>query len=294
MVAVLDEVALVEQGGRDRDRAMGHAIACHVIGTVCADYERALGHARQSYALGHDLAPHDQLHGTYVMMTCLEQLGRWAEIPPYLAEHRRLRQGREAEMSCPYIRSGMLVGALTLARGGDPAAAREVADQVIIDLDHPGNAEALHGQLSIELGDAEAGRALAERLVRLGRRPGPEEVPHENLVLVDALRVTGDHAALREFLPAARESAGFLAAITPTCDRAEGAAQAAAGDHAGAIALLTRAIAGFDRLGLPLPAARTREELARLTPDQAPALRQAALHTYLQLGATPDATRLHP
>jgi DNA-binding SARP family transcriptional activator/class 3 adenylate cyclase len=294
VVAVLDEVALVEQGGQDRDRAMGHAIACHVIGTVYADYERALGHARQSYALGHDLAAHDQLHGTYVMMTCLEQLGRWAEIPPYLAEHRRLRQGREAEMSCPYIRSGMLVGALTLARGGDPAAAREVADQVVIDLDHPGNAEALHGQLSIELGDAEAGRAVAERLVRLGRRPGPEEVPHENLVLVDALRVTGDHAALREFLPAARESAGFLAAITPTCDRAEGAAQAAAGDHAGAIALLTRAIAGFDRLGLPLPAARTREELARLTPDQAPALRQAALHTYLQLGATPDATRLHP
>jgi len=273
---------------------MGHAIACHVIGTVYADYERALGHARQSYALGHDLAPHDQLHGTYVMMTCLEQLGRWAEIPPYLAEHRRLRQGREAEMSCPYIRSGMLVGALALARGGDPAAAREVADQVVIDLDHPGNAEALHGQLAIELGDAEAGRALAERLVRLDRRPGPEEVPHENLVLVDALRVTGDHAALREFLPAARESAGFLAAITPTCDRAEGAAQAATGDHAGATALLTRAIAGFDRLGLPLPGARTREELARLTPDQAPALRQAALQTYRQLGATPDATRLHP
>jgi DNA-binding SARP family transcriptional activator len=293
VTAVLDEVALVAQGGRDRDRAMGHAIACHVIGTVYADYERALGHARQSYALGHDLAPHDQLHGTYVMMNCLEQLGRWAEIPPYLAEHRRLRQGREAEMSCPYIRSGMLVGALALARGGDPAAAREVADQVVIDLDHPGNAEALHGQLAIELGDAESGRALAERLVRLGRRPGPEEVPHENLVLVDALRVTGDHAALREFLPAARESAGFLAAITPICDRAEGAAQAAAGDHAGATALLTRAIAGFDRLGLPLPAARTREELARLTPDQAPALRQAALHTYLQLGATPDATRLH-
>jgi hypothetical protein len=294
VAAVLDEVALVEQGGRDRDRAMGHAIACHVIGTVYADYERALGHARQSYALGHDLAPHDQLHGTYVMMACLEQLGRWAEIPPYLAEHRRLRRGREAEMSCPYIRSGMLVGALALARGGDPAAAREVADQVVIDLDHPGNAEALHGQLAIELGDAEAGRALAERLVRLGRRPGPEEVPHENLVLVDALRVTGDHAALREFLPAARGSAGFLAAVTPACDRAEGAARAAAGDHAGAAALLTRAIAGFDRLGLPLPAARTREELARLTPGQAPALRQAALRTYLQLGATPDATRLRP
>ena len=294
VTAVLDEVALVEQGGRDRDRAMGHAIACHVIGTVHADYERALGHARQSYALGHDLAPHDQLHGTYVMMACLEQLGRWAEIPPYLAEHRRLRQGREAEMSCPYIRGGMLVGALALARGGDPAAAREVADQVVVDLDHPGNAEAMRGQLAIELGDAEAGRALAERLVRLGRRPGPEEVPHENVVLVDALRVTGDHVALREFLPAARESAGFLAAITPTCDRAEGAAQAAAGDHAGATALLTRAIAGFDRLGLPLPAARTREELARFAPDQAPALRQAALHTYLRLGATPDAIRLRP
>ena len=230
-----------------------------------------------------------------MMMICLEQLGRWAEIPPYLAEHLRLRQGPEAEMSCPYIRSGMLVGALTLARGGDPAGAREVADQVVIDVDHPGNAEALHGQLAIELGDVEAGRVLAERLVRLGRRPGPEEIPHETpgpggLAPARHRRPRGPAR-----LPARRPRVRWL----PRRDRAHlrpGRGRRPGRDRRppGAIALLTRAVAGFDRLGLPLPAARTREDLARLTPDQAPALRQAALHTYLQLGATPDATRLHP
>ncbi|MDY7085356.1 MAG: AAA family ATPase, partial [Actinomycetota bacterium] len=113
--AVLQEVTLVEQEGRDRDRALGHLIACLLVGGVRGEYEPALEHALRSYEWARALSPHDRLHGTGVVMICLEQLGRYDEVDPYLDEHLRLRQGPTAEMSCPYIRSGPLAGALALA-----------------------------------------------------------------------------------------------------------------------------------------------------------------------------------
>jgi DNA-binding SARP family transcriptional activator len=289
--AVLDVVDLVEQGGRRRDRALGHAIAGLVIAEVRGDYRRALEHAHASYTWSRELSPHDRLHGTCFVMSCLEQLGRWTEIEPYLDEHLALLQGPEAEMSCPYIRYGPLVGALALSRRGELARARELADRVPLDLDHPGNTEAWRGLVAIELGDAGTGRALAERLLRLGRRPGPEEIPMEALVLVQALEATGDHEELRRVLPTARAAAGYLATMTPTCDRAEGAALAATGDRQAATDLLTRAVDGFDRLSLPLQAARARERLAPLRPDRTDQLLQAALDAYTRLGAGPDAAR---
>jgi len=111
-------------------------------------------------------------------------------------------------------------------------------------------------------------------------------------VLVEALRAQADHDALLRFLPTARVAGGFLAAMTPTCDRAEGLARAAAGDTPGADALLARAIDGFDRLALPLESARTREHLAEVRPDRATELRRGALDTYVSLGAAPDVERI--
>ena len=288
---ILDEVKLAERGGRDRDRALGYAIASLVLADVRGDYKLSLSHAKRSYETARPLSPHDKLHATYLVMTCLLHLGRWREIDPYLEEHLALRQGPEREMSCPYIKSGPLIGALALAHRGERSRAREVAGSVAADLDHPGNTEALRGQLAIELGDAATGRELAEFLVRRGRRPGPEEIPHETLVLVEALEALGDHDALRQVLPAARTAAGFLAIATPTCDRAEGLASAAAGDRSAAVALLTRAVEGFDRLSMPLQAARAREHLATVSPSSSQ-LRAAALEAYTELGATPDAERV--
>jgi hypothetical protein len=128
-------------------------------------------------------------------------------------------------------------------------------------------------------------------LVRLGRGPSPEEIPHETLALVEALEAQGDHDALLRFLPHARAASGYLAVVTPTCDRAEGLARAAAGDTRTARDLLTRAAAGFDRMSVPLQAARTTECLARVCPDRAEELLRVALRSYARLGAQRDAAR---
>jgi hypothetical protein len=109
--------------------------------------------------------------------------------------------------------------------------------------------------------------------------------------LVEALEAQGDHDALLGFLPTARAASAYLAVLTPTCDRAEGRARAAAGDTPAAEALVTRAVAGFDRMALPLQAARSREFLARVRPDRADKLLRVALASYTRLGARRDAAR---
>jgi hypothetical protein len=184
-----------------------------------------------------------------------------------------------------------LVGALALARLGEVSRARELAASTPININHPAHAEVVRAQLAIELGEADVGRELAERLVRLGRRPAGEEIPHETLALVEALEAQGDHDALLRFLPTARAASGYLAVLTPTCDRAEGLARAAAGDTGTAQTLLARAVAGFDRMSLPLQAARSREAMARVGPDRADRLLRAALQSYARLGARRDAAR---
>ena len=43
--------------------------------------------------------------------------------------------------------------------------------------------------------------------------------------IVQTLEAAGDHDALRRFLPQARAAAGYLALLTPACERAEAALQ---------------------------------------------------------------------
>jgi tetratricopeptide (TPR) repeat protein len=287
----LEQVDLMEREGRDRDRALAHTIACLYVAGIRGDHERALAHARSSHAVAQKLFPHDRMHGTFFVMAWLETLGRWSEIEPYLDEHLQLLDGPDHYAICPYIRGGPLVAALALARLGDVDRARQLAERAPMILDPPSQAEVVRARLAIELGDPGTGRELAERLVQLGRGPSPEEIPHETLALVEALEAQGDHDALLRFLPTARAASGYLAVVTPTCDRAEGLARAAADNAGAAEALLTRAVAGFDRMSVPLQAARTREHLARVCPDRAEELLRAALQSYARLGATLDAAR---
>lgn len=292
VLAMLDQVNLLGREGQGRDRALAHVITSMFLADISGDYQQALAHARTSHSVAQELFPHDKMHGTFFVMAWLEQLGRWTEIEPYLHEHRQLLAGPELTASCPYIRGGPLVAALALARLGDVARAREIAAATPTNLDHPGQAEVVRAQLAIELGDPGTGRELAERLVRLGRRPAPEEIPHETLAFVEALEAQADHDALLRYLPAARAASGYLAVLTPTCDRAEGRARAAAGETRAAEVLLARAVAGFDRMSVPLQAARSREQLARVCPERAGELRRAALQSYTRLGAAPDAARI--
>jgi hypothetical protein len=52
-----------------------------------------------------------------------------------------------------------------------------------------------------------------------------------------------------------------------------------------------RAVDGFERMSVPLQAARTNEHLARVLPDRGDEFLRAALHTYTRIGAKPDADR---
>ena len=78
------------------------------------------------------------------------------------------------------------------------------------------------------------------------------------------------------------------ALLAPACDRAEGLAHAQAGRTREAAQALRRALAGFERLGVPFEAARTRERLAAVEPPGAArSLLEAALATYERLGCAP-------
>ena len=263
VAAMLDQVDLLEQGGRDRDRALAHTIASLFVADIRGDYEQALAHARSSYAVARELFPHDRMHGTFFVMACLEQLGRWSEIEPYLDEHLQLLDGPEAGASCPYIRGGPLVGALALARLGDVRRARELAAADAREPRPPraGRGGTRRSSRSSSATPAPAGSSpsgwcasgAGRRRRRSRTRRSPSSRPSRR-------RATTTRCS--RFLPTARAASGYLAVLTPTCDRAEGLARAAAGDARAAEALLTRAVAGFDRMSLPLQAARSRERLA--------------------------------
>jgi class 3 adenylate cyclase len=287
----LEQVDFMDRAQSNRDKALAHLLAGVALANIEGRFEDGLAQGRTSQEFAKALAPHDQMHATCLLMECLYHLGRWDEVEPLLAQHLDLFQGKETEMSCPFVRGGPLVGAIVLCQQGQRERAQEVASRVTPEVEHPGMAEALHARLAIALGDPTTGRGLAERLVGLGRRSGPEEIPPETLVMVEALEALQDWEALERFLPTARRMAGVLVALTPTCDRAEGLAKAAV-DAPRALQLLERAHASFERLGMLFEAARTKEELARIVPVRARNLLAQALATYEKLGAAPHVSRV--
>jgi hypothetical protein len=116
---------------------------------------------------------------------------------------------------------------------------------------------------------------------------------HAAVIVIEALSAAGDHDGLAAFLPVGRGLDGGLALLPPTCDRAEGDVAAAVGDTAIARRLWTRALEGFERVGVPYEAARTKERLAAASPDDvAAALLENALATYERMRAAPSAERV--
>jgi DNA-binding NarL/FixJ family response regulator len=67
----------------------------------------------------------------------------------------------------------------------------------------------------------------------------------------------------------------MLAMVEPVSDRAEGLVAEARGRTDDAVRLLRRALAGFERLGVPYEIARTNAFLARVLPDSDAALADA-------------------
>jgi hypothetical protein len=281
------EEALVDRIVASRDRALGlFWIGLRYMDTE-GRYEDGLALMARSYQLAKQLAPHDVLHATYALLYGNASLGRWERIDALHEEHlTAFRQ--EPDMSCPFVRGGLLISAAILAHRGDLERAKETAALVPMNWSDPSLPEALHGFAVLAAGDAQTAREEAERILAAKRRLTYEEAPLEVVLMLDALVALHDAEGLRAFLPEADRIREAVAVLGPASDRARGLLRLWDGDSAGARLPMERALAEYERLGNPFEAARTREYLAETLPadERAPVL-DAAMRQYEHLGATP-------
>ncbi|HEX6347829.1 MAG TPA: AAA family ATPase [Candidatus Dormibacteraeota bacterium] len=286
------EEALVDRISASRDRAL--ALFWNGLRRMDIDgrYEEGLESMQRSYQLGRQLATHDTLHATFGLLYGNASLGRWERIDALHDEHLAGFQ-KETDMSCPFVRGGLMISAVVLAHRGDVERARETAGLVPMNWSEPALPEALHGFALLANGDAEAAREEAQRILATKRRLTYEEAPLEVVLMIDALVALHDAEGLRAFLPEAERIRQAVAVLGPAIDRASGLMRLWEGDANGARSALERALAEYDRLGTPFEAARTREYLAEALPaDQRGPVLDAALLQYEQLGATPHAERV--
>jgi DNA-binding SARP family transcriptional activator/class 3 adenylate cyclase len=257
---------------------------------IAGEFTEGVVHADRSLEVARTLTPHELMHGTYTAMSARFHVGRWTELELLAGDHLDAL-AQEPGVGCPYCRGGPVVAALVFAHQGRLHRAAELVATLTPDLDKPGLPEALLARYLVAIGDARAGRKLAERIV--GRSIYAEENAFEILALLEALIEYEDWDALTAFLPDARRSSEALALIGPASDRAEGLARGASGDLAAAEKLLRRALAAFERMGVAFEAALTKERLGAVTPEaDSVRLRREALAVYEQLQATPHLERL--
>ena len=293
MVLTRQQIPLVDRIVAIRDRGIALLFLSLTVMDMEGNYEEGLALGQRCYELAQQLSPHEIMHATYLLLYGNVVLGRWSKTDALLEEHLRAYRV-EADMTCPYVRSGPLVGSIVLARRGELARAREVAAMVPLEEKKPALPEALAAMVTLATGDVAGALDQARRLVAIDRLPTQEEALFEVLVMADAL-VAGDNAeALREFLPVARRSEQGLALLGPACDRADGRLALLEGDRARAHERLSQALRRYDQLGAVYEAARTREMLAEtLPPEAARGERDRALKIYEELGARPDLDRLN-
>jgi class 3 adenylate cyclase len=260
---------------------------------VAGETERALALGMRAYVLARDLSPHDLMHATGFVIPALYQLGRWLDLDPVLDEHVAAFAD-EADATCELLHGGILAGATRFAQAGDLGKARELAAMAppfaSTDPLWAGYADGWRARLRVAAGDARGGLEQARAVLAFA--PAWPRL-HAAVIVIEALSAAGDHDGLAAFLPVGRGLNGGLALLPPTCDRAEGDIAAAGGDTAAAHRLWTRALEGFERVGVPYEAARTRERLAAASSDDAAAaLLENALATYEEMQAAPSAERV--
>src|SRR5437868_1996539 len=215
------EAALVDRVAAGPDRALGLFWLALRYMDIDGRYEEGLDLAQRSYQLAKQLAPHDVLHATHALLYGNSSLGRWPLIDPLHKEHLENFQ-KDKDMSCPYVRGGLLISAAVLAHRGDLAHARETAALVPMNWEKPALPEALHGFALLALGDAEEARHDAERILATNRRLTYEESPMEVVLMVDALVALHDAEGLLTFLPTAERIRKAVAVLAPAMDRATG------------------------------------------------------------------------
>src|SRR5437588_5023181 len=259
------ELALVDRIAASRDRALGLFWIGLRFMDVEGRYEDGLESMERSYQLGRQIAPHDLLHATHGLLYGNATLGRWQLIDALHDEHLEGFQ-KDKDMSCPFVRGGLLISSAIFAHRGDLVRAKEIAALVPMNWSEPALPEALHGFVLLALGDAVAARQEAERILAVKRRLTYEEAPLEAVLMLDALLALRDVEGLRAFLPEAERIREAVALLGPDIVRAKGLMRLWEGDAAGARPLLESALTEYERLAIPFEAARTREYLADVLP----------------------------
>jgi DNA-binding CsgD family transcriptional regulator len=244
------------------------------LADVEGQYEDALALAGDTLELGREMSPHEHMHGTFAKLWALHHLGRWSEMAEYGEEHLGALTG-EDQMVCPYVRSGPLVWALTLAYLGDRAGVDRVVGRIMPTWESPGLPEILLARIAAATGDVPTGQQLAQQIVESGRVPSLEENAFDLMTLVETLQALGEWDALNDALHAARRWEPALAIMRPTCDRAQGLAALARDDRGAGMTYLRRAATGFERLGVRYEVARTKALLAHAMPNSGPMLAEA-------------------
>src|SRR2546425_3062227 len=231
------EQALVDRIAASRDRALGLFWIALRYMDIEGRYEQGLEFAARSVELGRQLAPHDVLHATHALLYGNSSLGRWQLIDALHKEHLENFQ-KDKDMSCPYVRGGLLISAAVLAHRGDLARARETAALVPMNWEKPALPEALHGFALLACGDAAAAREEAEKILAAKRRLTYEEAPLEAVLMLESLVALHDAEGIRAFLPEAERIRQAVAVLAPAIDRATGLLHLWAADPTGARPLL--------------------------------------------------------
>jgi class 3 adenylate cyclase len=231
-------------------------LGANAVAWMAGAFDEMLPVARGLMASGHELEPHDVLHSTCLVMACLYYTGRWDELLEVLQEHERLF-ALEHDMSCPYTRGGLMVGALTYAHRGDEERANALIELLWRKSEAPlGFSDGLMALAMVVVGDRDRGLELARSTLNAARRNSAEEPPVEILALLEGLSTPEvDVDALPDVIATARERHGELALLLPAADLAEGRLAASAGDTERAETLLARAASGFHGISVPDEAA---------------------------------------
>jgi hypothetical protein len=247
---------------------------------IAGGFEEGAALARRCHALSVDTNPHQLMHATWPLLAALYHLGRWRDLPAIVDEHVAAFE-QDPAVECQFVRDGPVIGATALAHVGELRHARALAAVVGDPMAEPETASAWQARFAVAAGDPETARLISADKFDEGRLYGPQHA----LALLEALLALEDWAAVAGFLPKARANVPGNALLAPACDRAEGVLHAGAGGRREAARALRRAVDGFERLGVPFEAARTRERLAAVVePAAARPLLEAASSAYERLG----------
>ena len=227
---------------------------------------------------------HARLHSTAASLWDGYLVGEWEAVDPLVDEH--LTQAAiEGETTCGHVLLGIAAAGILAARRGDPDRGRDAFARLEAGLGHFGNTAGAPLELLVALGDVERARDLGLKLLERFKAPWTDDLVAP---LLDAAIELDDRLLMTRLVGMARARAAGLPALSPTADRAEGLLRLEEGVLDAGVALLRKALAGFERLPLPFEVSRTQRRLAAALEPSEPAeagrLFQAAMEIEAHLG----------